>query len=156
MKFNSKFNNTSKAETCNVATPSKSGSFYTTLSHTHTQSLQKKWLHITKESLLITYIYTKLCKMCWASLTLLENSHWCFCNTHHGGTSHAVWDTPYSRALPSINDRKTERNSVHTIKPTCAVLYFQSRTSVIKVRNFLFTTTDTKPPPRPNGAGKCS
>jgi len=54
-----KFNNTSKVETGNVATPSKSGSFYTTLSHTHThtytQTLQKKWLHITKESLLITY-----------------------------------------------------------------------------------------------------
>ena len=38
VKFNSKFNNTSKAETGNFATPSKSGSFYTTLTHIHTHT----------------------------------------------------------------------------------------------------------------------
>jgi hypothetical protein len=162
VEFNSKFNNTSKAETGNVATPSKSGSFYTTLSHIHTHTKPTKEMVAHYERVITHYLYsyTKLCKMHWAYLPLLENSYWCFCNMHPGGNFHGVWDTSHPRVLPFVNDQRTERNSFHTIKPTCAVLYFQSCTSVMKVGIFLFATT-VMPilkvyKNQPNGAGKCS
>ena len=164
MKFKSKFNNTSKAETGNVATPSKSESFYSTLSHTQQKKspIKEMVAHYGRVITHYLYSYTKLCKMCWAYLRLLENSYRRVCNMHPGGAFHAVWDTPHPRFLPSINDRRTERNSFHTIKATCAVIhvYFQSCTSVIKVGNFLFATTVTSIRKvyknQPNGAGKCS
>jgi hypothetical protein len=53
VKFNSKFNNTSKAGTDNVATPSKSGSIYT---HTHTHKIPTKEIVAHYERVITHYL----------------------------------------------------------------------------------------------------